>query len=163
MPRLIFSRKIAELYRAYVFINVNIMSRDTNHDTRSNIRMRSHRLMISLDYDKSGLMKTSCGKKWYFFPRVIQICTKSGNFAQLYFPHFTTFRHQTNFKMLALAVLKEWRRSKFGQLCKFSIGMVGANTPQNKIVPARPCKQTQNILEVTFPSHVYFRVLSSTI
>ena len=71
MPRLIFSRKIAELYHAYVFINVDIMLRDTNHDARSNIRMRSLRLMISLDYDKSGLMKTSCGKKRYFFPRVI--------------------------------------------------------------------------------------------
>ena len=34
-------------------------------------------------------------QKWKLFPRVIQIYTKFANFTGLYFPYFTTFRHQT--------------------------------------------------------------------
>ena len=45
----------------------------------------------------------------HFVVSVIQKCTKFANFASVYFPYFTTFRHQTwqftNFNMLFLAVV----------------------------------------------------------
>ena len=63
MPRLIFSRKIAELYHAYVFINVDIMLRDTNHDARSNIRMRSGKGKTRKRKNGNGKTETEKRKK----------------------------------------------------------------------------------------------------
>ena len=41
-------------------------------------------------------LSRNCRENGNFFPRVIQIHTRFANFARLYFPYFTTFRHQTS-------------------------------------------------------------------
>ena len=62
-----------------------------------NIALQSLRILyiFVLRGEKVTIFAAILAQKWKLFPRVIQMYTKFANFAGLYFPYFTTFRHQT--------------------------------------------------------------------
>ena len=62
-----------------------------------NIVLRSFQILCTfvLRGEKVTIFAAISAQKWQLFPLVIQIQTKFQNVAGLYFPYFTTFRHQT--------------------------------------------------------------------
>ena len=66
-----------------------------------NIALRNLQILY---YSMPGKIQVPhLGRKWCIFPCVLQINTK---FVGLYFPHFSTFRNQTNFNISDLNDLR---------------------------------------------------------